>query len=67
MTEEQLDAMVKSGEYRRIGPFRHTGYIAKGVIKIYPYFGRHGDGWLLERHASYDRRRHEVLYYVRRI
>ena len=67
MTEEKLHELWYSGEYRRIGPARHTGYVPKGTSRIYPYFGRYGNGWMVEVHSNKDRRRHDTYYYVRRV
>lgn len=65
ITREKLEELVQSGEYKRIGPSRLTGYIRKGDEIVSPYIGRYGVGWMVESHINGNYKRHNVDYYVR--
>ena len=65
MTEERLLELTKQGIYRRIGPTRQSGYVRKGEVEIYPYFGRYGNGWITDKHSN-NRHVLERYYYIRR-
>ena len=66
MTEERLLELTEQGIYRRIGPTRHSGYVKKGEVEIYPYFGRYGIGWITDKHSN-NRHVLDRYYYVRRV